>query len=178
MGDPKAAHFRVDADSDEAVRGALITSAGAAVWPLPPLPKAEPAPKKEAPPAAAAVAAQEFPAVRTEAPAQLEASPDANVTAFKATLKTSSIRTEARKALKAFRAVMMKVINKPSKIVKSLAKKADAACGKMCGFKCNVKLLESASTSTHAQIKRLTFREATQAEAQATLDAQAALKPR
>ena len=35
-----------------------------------------------------------------------------------------------------------------------------------------------ASTSTHAQIKRLTFREATQAEAQATLDAQAALKPR
>ena len=34
------------------------------------------------------------------------------------------------------------------------------------------------STSTHAQIKRLTFREATQAEAQAMLDAQAALKPR
>jgi len=34
------------------------------------------------------------------------------------------------------------------------------------------------STSTHAQIKRLTFHEATQAEAQATLDAQAALKPR
>jgi len=34
------------------------------------------------------------------------------------------------------------------------------------------------STSTHAQIKRLTFREATHAEAQATLDAQAALKPR
>lgn len=80
MTDAKAATFRVDADADEAVRGALITSSGAAVWPLPPLPKVE-APKKAPEPA------QELPAVRVEKPAVLAASPDATVSAFKSTLK-------------------------------------------------------------------------------------------
>lgn len=79
LGDSKASLFRVDPEADEAVRGALITSAGAAVWPLPPLPKAE---EKAAPAKKAA------PLVEAPAPTPtLVAGPDAAAAAFQATLK-------------------------------------------------------------------------------------------
>lgn len=55
MADQKAGTFRVDPAADEAVRGALVTSAGTALWPLPPLPKPDPV-AAPPPPAAAAAA--------------------------------------------------------------------------------------------------------------------------
>jgi len=95
MGDSKAQHFKVDPEVDEAIRGALVTTAGAQVWPLPPLPKAAEAEK----PKPAAAVAQAAPAAEPAAPAQLSATPDANAVAFRATLRDAVLISAVLAAL-------------------------------------------------------------------------------
>lgn len=91
MVDAKAGTFKVDADTDEAVRGALITSGGAVVWPLPKL-EAPPAPAaaKKAAPAAPAPPPPSVPSGSTVA---LVASPADNAAAFSVALKEVAIVT-------------------------------------------------------------------------------------
>jgi NAD(P) transhydrogenase len=86
LGDAKQRLFKVDPEADEAVRGALVTSGGAAVWPLPPLPKVEvpkPPPKPE-PPVVLPV---------------LVPKPDAQANAFKETLRDALLISLALGAL-------------------------------------------------------------------------------
>ena len=94
MHDAKSKTFKVDPDTDEAIRGALVTTNGAQVWPLPPLPKAAEADKLK-PAAAVAPSASATPAP----PAPLSPSPDANVVSFRAVLRDAVLISAALAAL-------------------------------------------------------------------------------
>ena len=87
----KSGVFRVDPETDEAVRGALVTRDGKMVWPLPPLPKAAEAPKAAAPKPAEKAAA---PApVAAPPPSTLSAGPSESTAALLKTLKEAVIVT-------------------------------------------------------------------------------------
>ena len=96
MHDAKSKTFKVDPDTDEAIRGALVTTAGATVWPLPPLPKAAEAEKPK--PAAAAAAAPSSSAAPAPV-STLSPSPDANAVSFRATLRDAVLISAALAAL-------------------------------------------------------------------------------
>jgi NAD(P) transhydrogenase len=88
----KSGVFRVDPETDEAVRGALVTRDGKMVWPLPPLPKAAEAPKAAAKPAETKAAAP-APVAAAPSPSTLSAGPSESTAALLKTLKEAVIVT-------------------------------------------------------------------------------------